>query len=219
MPPRKVVQDDGLLLPSPELRAAVEVVCDRDRTFRPIEANFGPLRVRQWTPGFASLVRIIMGQQLSTKAAQAIFTRLTQYLKLTPANLAAAPETILKQAGLSRTKIATCQRLSQALLTDQVNLAGLSLLPDETAIEHLTQIKGIRVWTAEVYLLFWLQRLSVLPASDLAIQVGFQELKHLKTRPTRQILLVLTDPLHPYRGAVAHLLWHYYRHRHRSNRP
>ncbi|MDX2214461.1 MAG: hypothetical protein SFY66_14315 [Oculatellaceae cyanobacterium bins.114] len=80
-------------------------------------------------------------------------------------------------------------------------------------VEQLTQIKGIGVWTAEVYLLFCLNRLNSFPASDLAIQVGYQRLKSLDHRPTRSELLSLTQPLDPYRGAVAHLLWHYYRSR------
>lgn len=205
-------QVDSLFPPSPQLQEAVSVVCDRDPTFQQIEAEFGPLTVRSWPVGFPSLVRIILGQQLSSRAAQAIFQRLIQQMELTPTRLANASEATLKQAGLSRAKIATCQRLSAAILAEQVNLAQLSSLPDETAIAHLTQVKGIGVWTAEVYLLFCLKRLSSFPASDLAIQVGFQRLKKLDNRPTRKDLLTLTETLNPYRGAVAHLLWHYYRH-------
>jgi DNA-3-methyladenine glycosylase II len=80
------------------------------------------------------------------------------------------------------------------------------------AIAQLTQIKGIGVWTAEVYLLFCLERLSSFPASDLAVQIGYQRLKKLERRPNRKELIASTDRLDPYRGAVAHLLWHYYRH-------
>ncbi|MBD2461155.1 DNA-3-methyladenine glycosylase 2 family protein [Oscillatoria sp. FACHB-1407] len=202
---------DDLVLPSPELRQAVEMVCERDRTFRKIETEAGALMVRRWLPGFPSLVRIIVGQQVSSNAARAIFGRLTQQIELTPAQLAQCPEVTLKQVGLSQAKIATCQRLAEAILTDQLNLEKLTLLPDSQVIEQLTQIKGIGVWTADVYLLFCLQRLNSFPASDLAIQVGYQRLKSLSDRPTRQQLLSLTQPLEPYRGAVAHLLWHYYR--------
>lgn len=70
----------------------------------------------------------------------------------------------------------------------------------------------VRVWTAEVYLLFCLQRLSSFPASDLAVQIAYQRLQNLESRPTRKELLGSTALLDPYRGAVAHLLWHYYRH-------
>lgn len=213
MQPSEVIrfQPDCLFPPSCQLQAAVAVVCDRDPTFQRIEAAVGPLSVRSWPVGFPALVRIILGQQLSARAAQAIFQRLIAAMALTPANLAAAPEATLKAAGLSRAKIATCQRLSAAILAGQVDLEGLRSLSDRTAIDHLTQIKGIGAWTAEVYLLFCLERLSSFPAADLALQVGFQRLKQLEHRPTRQDLLAQTDHLHPYRGAVAHLLWHYYR--------
>ncbi len=203
--------DSELLPPSPLLRQAVVVVCDRDPTLQRIEAETGPLTVRTWAPGFPSLVRIILGQQLSAKAAQAIFQRLKAELELTPEAIAAAPDPTLQRVGFSRAKIATCQRLSAALQSNQLNLDALAALPDADAVAQLTQIKGIGVWTAEVYLLFCLQRVSSFPASDLAVQVAYQRLKHLENRPTRRHLLAATESLHPYRGAIAHLLWHYYR--------
>ncbi len=204
--------DNELLPPSRQLRQAVAVVCDRDPTLKRIEIEAGPLTVRTWAPGFPSLVRIILGQQLSSRAAQAIFQRLQAQMELTPEAIAAAPDLILQQIGFSRAKIATCQRLSAALLSNQINLETLATLSDIDAVAHLTQIKGIGAWTAEVYLLFCLQRFSSFPASDLAVQVGYQRLHNLESRPTRKDLLVSTAPLDPYRGAVAHLLWHYYRH-------
>lgn len=203
--------DDELAPPSPELSRAVALVYELDPSFQTIEAETGPLTVRTWPAGFPSLVRIIVGQQLSSRAAQAIFQRLTAAMELTSGAIAAAPEHTLKQVGLSRAKIATCQRLSAAIASGQLSLEALVNLSDDEAIAHLTQIKGIGVWTAEVYLLFCLQRLSSFPASDLAIQVGYQRLKKLDDRPTRKDLLNATEHLDPYRGAVAHLLWHYYR--------
>ena len=205
------ILDSELLPPSPQLRQAVVVVCDRDPSFQRIEAETGPLTARTWAPGFPSLVRIILGQQLSSRAAQAIFQRLKAELELTPEAIAAAPDLTLQQVGFSRAKIATCQRLSAALRSNQLNLDALAALPDADAVAQLTQIKGIGVWTAEVYLLFCLQRVSSFPASDLAVQVAYQRLKNLESRPTRRHLLAATASLHPYRGAIAHLLWHYYR--------
>jgi DNA-3-methyladenine glycosylase II len=214
MPPSDVARtlNSELLPPSPKLRQTVAVVCDRDPTLQRIEAEAGPLTVRTWTPGFPSLVRIILGQQLSSRAAQAIFQRLKAELELTPAAIAAAPAITLKQVGFSQAKVGTCQRLAIAILSDQLNLTSLAALTDAEAIAQLTQIKGIGVWTAEVYLLFCLQQLSSFPASDLAIQISYQRLHNLESRPTRQELLIATSHLDPYRGAVAHLLWHYYRH-------
>ncbi|MBW4483302.1 MAG: hypothetical protein KME14_12235 [Tildeniella torsiva UHER 1998/13D] len=206
------VTDRELLPPGLPLRQAIAIVYDLDPSFARIEAETSPLTVRTWAAGFPSLVRIILGQQLSSRAAQAIFRRLVANMELTPATIAAAPDITLQQVGFSRAKIATCQRLSTALLAGQLSLDALADMADADAIAQLTQIKGIGVWTAEVYLLFCLERLSSFPASDLAIQVGYQRLKKLEHRPTRKELIASTDRLDPYRGAVAHLLWHYYRH-------
>ncbi|MEM9769185.1 MAG: DNA-3-methyladenine glycosylase 2 family protein [Cyanobacteria bacterium P01_D01_bin.71] len=203
---------DALFAPSSKLREAVDAVCDRDPTFRQIEAKVGPLSVRSWPAGFASLVRIILGQQLSSQAAQAIFQRLIQQVDLTPTCFSVAPASTLKQVGLSRAKIATCQRLAAAVTAGQVSLGQVQSLSDTEAIAHLTQIKGIGVWTAEVYLLFCIERLNSFPASDLAVQAGYQLLQNWESRPTRKELLAATEHLVPYRGAIAHLLWHYYRH-------
>lgn len=199
------------VLPNPALRQAVSQICQRDRDFLKIEANAGGLQVRRWEPTLASLVRIIIGQQLSSRAAQAIFLRLTQAIPITPSELATCPELTLKQAGLSSAKITTCKRLANALLEGSLDLNAIAARSDREAVEELTRIKGIGVWTAEVYLLFCLERLSIFPASDLAIQTSYQLLKQYPQRPTRKELLELCQPLEPWLGAVAHLLWHYYR--------
>lgn len=205
------MQAEKFVVPSRQLRQAVEYVYACDRTFQRIEQEAGQLTVRYWPPGFASLVRVIMGQQLSIKAAQAIFSRLNQLIELTPEALAECPDASLKQAGLSHAKIATCKRLAESILDEKLSLDGLASLPDELIVEQLIQIKGIGVWTAEIYLLFCLERLNSFPASDLALQKGYQHLHHLEQRPTRNELETMTHHLAPYRGAVAHLLWHYYR--------
>jgi len=205
-----------LVLPGSALRQAIAEIGERDRDFLQIEAEAGALYIRRWDPTFASLVRIILGQQLSSKAAQAIFLRLNQAITLTPVALASCPETTLKQIGLSRAKIATCLRLANAILEGTLDLDGLASRSDQDSVKELTRIKGIGDWTAEVYLLFCLERLNSFPASDLAIQASYQRLKHHPHRPTRKELILLCQPLEPWRGAVAHLLWHYYRHRGRE---
>lgn len=199
------------VVPNAQMRQAVVHVCEHDRAFQTIEVEAGPLTLRKWTPGFPSLVRIVLGQQLSAKAAQAIFQRLNEQVDLTPTNFAATSEATLKRVGFSRAKIATCQRVAEAILSQQLNLDTLPELPDAKITEQLTQIKGIGVWTVEIYLLFCLERLSSFPASDLAIQISYQRLKQLEQRPTRKELMEQTQDLAPYRGAIAHLLWHYYR--------
>lgn len=201
---------EQLVAPSPRLRAAVDTICDRDPDFRKIEAEIGRLTVRRMPPSFASLVRIILGQQLSAKAAQAIFLRLYQQLELTPEVWIGCPEEQLRQIGLSQPKIATCKRAAAAILEGSLTLSGDSL-DDNTIAAQFTRIKGIGSWTAAIYLLFCLERLSCFPAADLALQVSYQTLKNLAVRPTPKTLLHLVQRFRPDGGAAAHLLWHYYR--------
>jgi DNA-3-methyladenine glycosylase II len=113
---------DKLVVPSPELRKAIAYICEIDRDFQKIEAEAGVLTVGTRSPDFAALVRIILGQQLSSKAAQAIFLRLNNLIEITPAQLIDCPEIALKEVGLSQTKIATCQRLATTILAGQLNL-------------------------------------------------------------------------------------------------
>ncbi|MBD1909947.1 MULTISPECIES: DNA-3-methyladenine glycosylase 2 family protein [unclassified Leptolyngbya] len=205
------VLNSELQPPSPALRKAIAHICTQDSDFLKIEAEAGPLHIRRWPPTFASLVRIILGQQLSSKAAMAIFLRTNQLIELTPANFATCSDTTLKQAGFSQAKIATCKRLAEAILENRLHLDSFSALPDSAVATQLTQIKGIGSWTAEIYLLFCLERLNSFPSLDLAVQIAYQRLKHLDQKPTSKELIVHCKPLEPFRGAAAHLLWHYYR--------
>ncbi|MGF1537712.1 MAG: DNA-3-methyladenine glycosylase family protein [Elainellaceae cyanobacterium] len=203
---------DELIAPSPRLQQAVVQVCAIDPDFSRVEARVGPLQVRQWPATYASLVRTVTGQQLSSHAARAIFSRLEALMTpITPENLLACSEAALKQAGLSRTKVATCRTLAEAIASGQLPLEDLSGWEDEAIAHALTQIKGIGPWTAEIFMLFCLERLDALPASDLAIRVAYQQLKGLGDRPSAQELRQHCEQLQPYRGVVAHLMWHYYR--------
>ena len=123
----------------------------------------------------------------------------------------ACPDPSLKQVGLSRAKILTCKRLADVVLAGTVTPEALTAESDAAIIDQLTQIKGIGPWTAELYLLFCLERLSSFPASDLALQVAYQRLKQLPHRPSRQELITQCQAFALWQGAAAHLLWHYYR--------
>jgi DNA-3-methyladenine glycosylase II len=205
------MEERGLGLPSAAVVAAVAAVCDRDRDFLQIEQLAGTLSVRREGASFASLVRIVVGQQLSAKAAESIFLRLKSLVEVTPIALLNAEEELLRQAGLSRAKVVTCRELAIAILDGRLDLANLETLSDEAVTAELTKIKGIGPWTAQIFLLFCMERLDSFPAADLAVQVAYQRLKGLEQRPTAKELLVLCEDLKPWRGAVAHLLWHYYR--------
>lgn len=181
---------------------------DFARAYR--EAGMPPLRRRD--PGFPTLLRAIVAQQLSAKAAATIWSRLEGAVQpLVPASLLELSDDALRRCGLSRQKIAYARALAADVASRRVDLHGLGRHDDETAIEELVKLKGIGRWTAEVYLLFALGRCDVFPADDLALMVAAQRLKRLDARPDGKTLRTIAEPWRPWRGAAAHFLWHYYR--------
>jgi DNA-3-methyladenine glycosylase II len=166
---------------------------------------------RQRPPGFASLARIIVGQQVSTAAASGIWTRITAAVEpLTPERIAAQDEATLRALGLSRQKALYLREMAQAVAHGALDLDAIARADDERAIAALLALKGVGRWTAEIYLLFSLGRRDIFPAGDLALQVGLQRLKRLRKRPDPERTRKLTTPWSPLRGAAAHFLWHYY---------
>jgi DNA-3-methyladenine glycosylase II len=204
---------DVALEPAPKaIRAAVETLYEIAPQFEPIEKMAGPLTVKRLSPEFASLIRIVVGQQLHTKAAASIFGRLQDTVKLSPEGILGVPETTLSKAGLSRPKINTCLALANAVASKRLNIAKLKTLEDDGAREKLVAIRGIGPWTAEIYLLFCLGRMDAWPHSDLGLQLAYQSLRRLPEKPDTRALLAIGEDFRPVRGAAAYLLWHYYRH-------
>ena len=173
------------------------------------EAGYPELRRRE--PGFAALLRAIVGQQLSVASAGAIWGRLEDAVRpLTPEALAALDDATLRALGLSGPKTRYARALAEGCASGALDLARLEGLPDEDAIAALVAVKGIGRWTAEVYLLFALGRRDVLPAGDLALLTAAQRLFGLPERPAPGGLLERAEIWRPWRGAVAHLLWRYF---------
>lgn len=174
------------------------------------EAGTPPLRRRE--PGFATLLRAIVGQQLSASAAATIWSRIEAAVTpLEPATLLVFGEEELRGLGLSRQKIAYARGLADDVLCGRVALEHLADREDEAAIAELVKLKGIGRWTAEIYLLFALGRPDAFPADDLALTVAAQRMKRLRERPSGKALRELAEAWRPWRGAAAHFLWHYYR--------
>jgi DNA-3-methyladenine glycosylase II len=193
----------GLTQPLARHQAAIDAIRAADPRFD------WDCPVYDWPRGFGSLVRVVSGQQLSTKAAGAIFDRLATVVGLTPEAILAAPEETLRGVGLSAAKTVCVRELAKSAGT----LERLDELEDEAAIQALSAIKGIGRWTAEVYLLFAHGRLDVLPAGDLGILVGYQLLAGLEQRPTDKQLRAALAHLTPWRGVAGFLLWERYRQR------
>jgi DNA-3-methyladenine glycosylase II len=195
------------------LKRALDHLTQADRDLARVIDEIGPPPPRGEPPGFAALLGIIVSQQVSNGAAQAIWARLEAALdgEPTPKRLWALDEEVLRAAGLSRQKVIYARGLADEILSGRLDLAAVARLPDDDVIAALTQVKGIGRWSAEIYLLFALNRPDVMPANDLALVLSAQRLKRLRVRPSPERLLRLAEPWRPWRSVAARLLWHYYR--------
>ncbi|MEK0082804.1 DNA-3-methyladenine glycosylase family protein [Benzoatithermus flavus] len=194
------------------LRRAVDALAGLDPDVAAALRRIGYPPARQRDPGFATLVRIIVAQQVSTMAAAAIWRRLELALdgEVTAARLLMLDEAALRAAGLGARKAAYARGLAEAVASGRLDMDAIPHLDDEAAVARLTALDGFGRWSAEIYLLFALGRADAFPAGDLAVQIAFQRLKRLPARPTDRELRRLTLPWSPWRGAGAVFLWHYY---------
>lgn len=161
--------------------------------------------------GYATLLRTIVGQQVSVAAAAAVWARLEALLgpDVPPEALLAAEFDALRACGFSRQKQGYARSLCELVLAGELDL---DTLPgeDEAAIALLTRIKGIGRWSAEIYLLFAEGRPDIWPAGDLAVQAGLHRILGLAARPSERETRALAEPWRPWRGAAAILTWHCY---------
>ena len=203
-------------LTTKDLKVALDKVAKTDKGIRAALNVVGyPKERRSGGPSFEHLLRIIVGQQLSVKAAATIYGRVAAAMgDIIPENFLKHSDQDLRGFGLSRQKIEYGRCLSNAVLSGQLVPADLAKHDDETVIAEITAIKGFGRWSAEMFLMFSLGRPDVWPAGDLAIQEAVKKLKGLKDRPGQKEMDQIGEPWRPYRGAVAILLWHYY-----SNAP
>lgn len=168
-----------------------------------------PLWARE--PGFATLVQIILEQQVSLASAKAAFDKLYNAIApVTPESFLQLNNFELKIIGFSRQKTLYSQLLAEAILDGQLDLEALSLLPDNEVRENLKQMKGIGDWTADIYLLMALRRIDIWPPGDLALLVAMQKMKQLPVRPTRDEFEEFGEKWKPYRAVAARFLWHFY---------
>jgi DNA-3-methyladenine glycosylase II len=167
---------------------------------------------RQREPGFATLLRIMVAQQLSTRSAAAIWSRLEAACApmVTAERFLALEEAAFKAIGFSRQKMAYGRSLAVAVAGGELDLEALATVPEEDAIARVSALRGFGRWSAEIYLLFALGRPDVFPADDLGLQVGMQRLKRLEARPNRNAMDAIAEPWRPLRGCGAIFLWHYY---------
>lgn len=195
------------------MRAALDTLVVADPRLARIEAAAGPLPWRVRSGGFAGLLQIVVGQQISNQAALAIWRRLQAHPRLLqPDGLLAADEAALRGIGLSRPKVAHARSLAVAFAAGQLSAEALARLPDLEAVAAITAVRGLGPWTAEVYLLFALQRQDVFPAGDIALAGAAADILGLPRRPDPKALRWLAEAWRPSRALAARLLWHHWRH-------
>ncbi len=161
--------------------------------------------------GYETLLRTIVGQQVSVAAAASIWRKLETAIGgcPTPEALLAAEDSALRGAGLSAQKMGYARSLAEEVKSGRLDLHALPD-EDEAAITALTRVKGIGRWSAEIYLLFAEGRPDVWPAGDLAVQIELGRIFDLPDRPTEKETRALVEHWRPHRGAAAIFLWHHY---------
>jgi DNA-3-methyladenine glycosylase II len=193
------------------IRKQVEALASREPAFARVVDKHGVPGPRNSEPGAHTLLRTIVGQQVSVAAARSMWSKLEAAFGAPPdlQRLLAASDEELRAAGMSRQKSGYIRSLAELVISGELNLDHLPN-DDEEAIALLTKIKGIGRWSAEIYLLFAEGRADVFPAGDLAVMVELGRLIGLDEKPTEKQLRELAEAWRPYRGAAAILAWHSY---------
>jgi DNA-3-methyladenine glycosylase II len=195
------------------VRTALNRLAKLDPDLARIEAEAGPLPWRVRQAGFPGLLNAIVGQQISNQAAAAIWRRCGALPGcLTPEGFLALTDEELRAAGLSRPKIGHGRAVAEAFRSGVLATEALARMGDEEAVRVISSVRGLGVWSAEIYLLFALQRNDVFPAGDMALQAAAAHLKGLEARPTAKALRELAGAWQPHRALAARLLWHWWRH-------
>lgn len=198
-------------IPAAQLHAALDALAALEPGIKQALAVTGYPDERIREPGYATLLRTIVGQQVSVAAAASVWNKLEALIgpECPPDKLLAQDFDALRACGLSRQKQGYARSLAELVLSGELPLDALPA-DDEEAIAYLTRVKGIGRWSAEIYLLFAEGRTDIWPAGDLAVQEGVGRLLKLDARPSEKDIRVIAERWSPYRGAAAIFTWHIY---------
>jgi DNA-3-methyladenine glycosylase II len=194
-----------------DIQAALAHLRAGDPTLAVVIQRVGPYAMQYRDPDFETLVRSIVYQQISGRAALSIFTRLraacADGARMSAAAVLALDAAGLRLLGLSQQKSLYLRDLAQRAADGRLDLAALAALPDEAVIEHLTQVKGVGRWTAQMFLMFALRRPDVLPVADLGIRAAVAKAYRLRKPPTAARLEKIARPWRPYASVACWYLW------------
>ncbi len=192
-------------------RQGLAYLSEIDEDLKNVLDQFGapPMWVRR--PGFITLVRIILEQQVSLASADAAYARLRQAISpITPRRFLLLDDPTLHQIGFSRQKARYVRLLAEDILSGRLNLPSMATLDDEAVRRALLKVIGIGNWSVDIYLLMALRRTDAWPKADLALMVAAQKVKRLSQRPSPEEMEVLGAAWRPWRAIAARILWHYY---------
>jgi len=195
------------------LRQGVRVLCARDHDLGGIRRRVGvpPLWARR--PGFPSLVRIILEQQVSLAAARTMYRRLlARFGGMSPEAVHAAGEAGLRDLGLTRQKARYCWEIAARVLDGRLDLSAVAALPDREGRAMLLSLPGLGPWSVDIYYLMALRRPDVWPEGDLALASALKDVKGLRKLPSREDQGRIAARWSPWRSVAARLLWAHYLH-------
>jgi DNA-3-methyladenine glycosylase II len=202
------------------LRAVAELD-RRDPHLAGVVRRWGPPPMWSLRPGFATLVRIILGQQVSQASANAVYDRLRAGLgRVTALRLAGVSPGALQNCGVTRQKADYLHNAARLVVSGELDLRSIAYLSDSAARQRLLDLRGVGPWSADVYLLMAAGRPDIWPDGDLALAEAAKQVKQLRARPTPDRLRRLAATWRPWRSVAARILWHHYlserRSRHRA---
>ena len=193
------------------LRDARRVLAAADPALAWLDALTAAFAWRTRPGGFAGLVRMILGQQVSVVSADATWARLEAACgEVTPAALSGLTDADLRGCGLSGQKARYARAMADAERSGRIDFAGLDALDDDAALEALTALLGVGRWTAEIYLMMAQGRLDAFPAGDIAVQEAIRWLDRLAERPSADAAYARAERWRPHRAVAAHMLWEWY---------
>lgn len=193
------------------LREGLMALSERDADLRGVVERYGPPPLWARRPGFPTLVRIILEQQVSLASADAAYRRLKQATgPVTPRRFLRLDDASLLQIGFSRQKKGYVRLMAEDICSGRLNLAGLAYQDEAAVRATLLKVKGLGEWSIDIYLLMALRRPDAWPKSDLALMRAAQEVKGLEKLPAFLEMEALGEAWRPWRAVAARVLWHYY---------
>ena len=186
----------------------IKPFAESNSVFNDIIRQYGVPTVTVRRFGFASMVHLILEQQVSIASAQACMDKLVLYLgEITPQNILKTTDEDLKKCGISRQKAHYIKNLSEKIISNEFSFEKLQQLPEEEVYQNLISLKGVGRWTAEVFMLFCMQKTNVFPVGDIAIQHTMRELFNCQTIEEMEIF---SEIWKPNKSLATFLLWHHY---------